>query len=208
MPLSLGSWLAWRKLTPHTLGTGQVPVRGPCTRGDGARGLRSLLCRSCRPPGSFPPVEGGGAEGELPVTQELSTSHTRFMRARAHARAHTHTHPAARELLTVLTGREAFSTPARRAWAQTQFSIEQRLRAGPWPEGRLVSLKLWVRCTQHIYPLNWFQIHSSSAVTLLSNCPHRLSPGLFYLLKLTDTLFPLHTHILPRAPASTFCLCG
>ena len=89
MPLSLGSWLAGRRLTPHTLGTGQVPVRGPCTRGDGARGLRSLLCRSCRPPGSFPPVGGGGAEGELPVTQELSTSHTRFMRARAHTHTHT-----------------------------------------------------------------------------------------------------------------------
>lgn len=86
MPLSLGSWLAGGRLTPHTLGTGQVPVRGPCTRGDGAHGLRSLLCHSCRPPGSFPPVGGGGAEGELPVTQELSTFRTRFVHA------HTHTH--------------------------------------------------------------------------------------------------------------------
>ena len=193
MPLSLGSWLAGGRLTPHTLGTGQVPVRGPCTRGDGAHGLRSLLCHSCRPPGSFPPVGGGGAEGELPVTQELSTFRTRFV----HAHTHTHTHTAARELLTVLTGREAFSTPGRRAWAQTRFSIEQRLRAGPWPEGRLVSLKLWVRCTQHIYPLTWFQIHSSSAVTLLSNCPHRLSPGLLSSQVDGHAVPVTHTHPAP-----------
>lgn len=71
MPLgtvSAGGWPAGRREAPapcsagtlHTLGKRQVPVRGQPARGDGARGLRSLLCNSGRSPASFPSVGGRG----------------------------------------------------------------------------------------------------------------------------------------------------
>ena len=138
-----------------------------------------------------------GAEGKLPVTQELSTSCTRFV----HTHTHTHTHPTARELFTVLTGREAFSTPARRAWAQSWFSIEQRLRAGP-----LKSLKVLVKYTQHkIYPLSWFEyaVQVQSRCTTAPSVPRTLSSS-----QVDRHAIPItHTHPAP-GPAPTFCLCG
>ena len=159
--VSAGGWPAGRRValapcsagTLHTLGKGQVPMRGQPARGDGVRGLRSLLCNSGRSSGSFPSVGGRGLRVGPSDPRVPDPELFRFSQ-KICVCAHTHTPTLGSfDLPTVLTGREGFPTLSRRDWAQSWPSIEQRLRAGPLTQSHTQVFKT----TRHkIYHLNSF----------------------------------------------------
>lgn len=160
-PVSAGGWPAGRRVAPapcsagtlHTLGKGQVPVRGQPARGDRARGLRSLLYNSGRSPGSFPSV-GGRALRVGPSDPRVPDPELFHFSQKMCARTHT---PGSFDLPTVLTGREGFPTLSGRARAQSWPSIEQRLRAGPWTQSHTQAFETVVKYTQHkLYRLHSF----------------------------------------------------